>query len=287
MENTEELELTQELETTELTQQVEIPQVYYFSPETKEYLYSEQADKDNALSEKVGHFMPMVHAYSTLVEPPTIEENQIQVYSKTTEPHQEPYEVIDPETGESHTEYKTVTTVIENWNIEADYRKNFVKVDNNLNVSEIDTIGEQTDYIVVDKELGEQIEANPDMFKIVEGEVVKKSQKEYDKEQADKRKQIFLQDFFKVNNFGYYRKVPKGYQSAVESMNVLLNIANISKGIQAGLIIFYEEPDFTKPEQCTEEWLVEHQIIQPAMTLEQFKDLYVAFMTSWNTQEHN
>ena len=108
----------------------------------------------------------------------------------------------------------------------------------------------------------------------------------YKEKQAQKRKASFLQDFFKVDGYGYYRRQPKGYQSAVESMNVLFNIANVTKGIQAGLIIFYEEPDFTKPEECTEEWLVEHQIIMPAMTLEQFLQLYVAFMTAWNTEEH-
>ena len=108
----------------------------------------------------------------------------------------------------------------------------------------------------------------------------------YKQKQAQKRKATFLQDFFKVEGYGYYRRQPKGYQSAVESMNVLFNIANVTKGIQAGLIIFYEEPDFTKPEECTEEWLVEHQIIMPAMTLEQFLQLYVAFMTAWNTEEH-
>lgn len=109
---------------------------------------------------------------------------------------------------------------------------------------------------------------------------------QWEEEQAEKRQQEFLKDFFNVNGYGYYRRQPKGYQSAVESMNVLFNIANVTKGIQAGLIIFYEEPDFTKPEECTEEWLVEHQIIMPAMTLEEFLQLYVAFMTAWNTQEH-
>ena len=69
-------------------------------------------------------------------------------------------------------------------------------------------------------------------------------------------------------------------------MNVLFNIANVSDGIQAGLIIFYEQPDFTKEEECTEEWLVAHQIIQPAMTKAAFMSLYVAFMTAWNTEEH-
>ena len=108
----------------------------------------------------------------------------------------------------------------------------------------------------------------------------------YEEEQAEIRKENFEKEFFKVENFGWYRKQPKGYQSAVESMNVLFNIANVSQGIQAGLIIFYQEPDFTKPEECTEEWLVEHQIIMPAMTLQEFMQLYIAFMTAWNTEEH-
>lgn len=108
----------------------------------------------------------------------------------------------------------------------------------------------------------------------------------YDQEQADIREADFKKEFFKVDNFGWYRKQPKGYQSAVESMNVLFNIANMTQGIQAGLVIFYQEPDFTKPEQCTEEWLVNHQIVMPAMTLQEFMGLYVAFMTAWNTEEH-
>ena len=107
-----------------------------------------------------------------------------------------------------------------------------------------------------------------------------------EEEEADIRENLFKEDFFFIQNFGWYRKHPKGYQSAVESMNVLLNIANLSDGIQAGLIIFYETPDFSDPEQCTEEWLVEHQIIQPAMTKSEFMALYVAFMTAWNTKEH-
>lgn len=119
-----------------------------------------------------------------------------------------------------------------------------------------------------------------------EGQFYFEDDEEYIEKSIKQRKDLFLKDFFKVEGYGYYRKQPKGYQSAVESMNVLFNIANVSKGIQAGLIIFYEEPDFTKAEECTEEWLVQHQIIEPAMTLEQFMDLYIAFMTAWNTQEH-
>lgn len=125
---------------------------------------------------------------------------------------------------------------------------------------------EEGKYIVVNNELV----LNPD----------------YEQEEAEKREADFKSKFFNIQGFGWYRKQPKGYQSAVESMNVLFNIANVSDGIQAGLIIFYQEPDFTKEEECTEEWLIEHQIIQPAMTKEAFMNLYVAFMTAWNTEEH-
>lgn len=109
---------------------------------------------------------------------------------------------------------------------------------------------------------------------------------DYDQEQADIREADFKSKFFEIQGYGWYRKQPKGYQSAVESMNVLFNIANVTDGIDAGLIIFYQEPDFTKEEECTEEWLIEHQIIQPAMTKQAFMSLYVAFMTAWNREEH-
>ena len=100
------------------------------------------------------------------------------------------------------------------------------------------------------------------------------------------RETNFKSKFFYIQGYGWYRKQPKGYQSAVESMNVAYNIANENNGISAGLIIFYQQPDFTIEEQCTEEWLVEHQIIQGAMTKAEFMTLYVAFITAWNREEH-
>lgn len=170
-----------------------IPSIYNYHPVTKEFTgLIEQADKDSAKSAQVGHFVPMVHANATLLEPPEVEENQIQIYSKTIETHQESYEVIDPDTGETHTEYKTVTEIIENWNIEPDYRKNFVKVDNGLNVYEITTIGEQEGFIIVTREIGEDIKADKDWYKIVDGEIVKKTQEEYEQETLEHAKQAKL-----------------------------------------------------------------------------------------------
>lgn len=133
-------------------------------------------------------------------------------------------------------------------------------------------------------------ETNSALYALEENEIMKDGvpivDPQWDEKEAEKRKQNFLKDFFKVEGFGYYRIQPKGYQSAVESMNVLFNAAIAMNGIQAGLIIFYKEPDFTKPEQCTEEWLVANQIIMPAMTKEEFIQLWAVFTTAWNTKEH-
>ena len=103
---------------------------------------------------------------------------------------------------------------------------------------------------------------------------------------ADERREEFLKDFFNVQGIGYYRKKPKGYQSAIESINTAFNLCNKMGGLPANTLIFYQEPDFTKPEQCTEEWLVQHQIKLPAMSAEQFNELYIAFVTAWNSEEH-
>ena len=130
----------------------------------------------------------------------------------------------------------------------------------------------------------EEYNADTYMFIVENGELVLNP--DYEEEVAIKRELDFKSKFFNIEGFGWYRKQPKGYQSAVESMNVLFNIANVSDGIQSGLIIFYQEPDFTKEEECSEEWLIEHQIEQPAMTKVEFMNLYVAFMTAWNREEH-
>ena len=97
----------------------------------------------------------------------------------------------------------------------------------------------------------------------------------------------FTSDFFEVPNFGWYRKRPKGYSSAVESLNTAFNIVAVIGSLPADTLIFYQEPDFTDPSTCTEEWLVEHQTKNPAMSAQEFGAFYASFITAWNTQEHN
>lgn len=108
----------------------------------------------------------------------------------------------------------------------------------------------------------------------------------YEEEQAERREEEFKADFFNIENYGWYRKQPKGYQSAVESLNTAFNAVTIMQKLPAKMLIFYQAPDFTKPEECTEEWLIEHQIFSEEMTAQEFGLFYVQFMTSWNNQEH-
>lgn len=105
-------------------------------------------------------------------------------------------------------------------------------------------------------------------------------------EAATIREANFKKEFFEIENFGFFRKIPKGYSSAVESLNTAFNAVSILQKLPAGMLIFYQEPDYTKPEECTEEWLIEHQTTNQEMSIQEFGAFYMAFMTAWNTQMH-
>lgn len=130
--------------------------IYNYAEDTKEYLNVEVAEANPEETKLQGEFVPLVPANATLLEPPKYnEDNQIPVFEN------------------------------DNWVVKADYRKNYYKVDENLNVLSIDTIGEQ-EGIIVDKETGDLIKKNPEMYKIVDNSVVKKSDEEYQQEQQQK-----------------------------------------------------------------------------------------------------
>ena len=120
----------------------------------------------------------------------------------------------------------------------------------------------------------------------------------YETEQENARKTTFENQFFQIpaieNVFvgGWYRKTPKGYVSALESLNTAYNnymaiaLINPEAKFPANKLIFYTAPDFTKEKECTEEWLVAHQFRNEEMTREQFLLLYSTFSRVWNATEH-
>lgn len=110
---------------------------------------------------------------------------------------------------------------------------------------------------------------------------------EYQQKEAQKRQADFENKFFNIEGYGWFRKVPKGYTSAVECLNLAFNNVSIMGKLPAETMIFYAQPDFTKPEECTEEWLIEHQTKNAEMSAQEFGAFYAGFSVAWNNTEHN
>lgn len=134
--------------------------IYNYKEDTKEYLNSIEAYEDPEASRRQGKFIPMMPANSTLLAPPDYDpQNQIPVFENSQ------------------------------WVIKADYRKNYKKVTDDFITEYIKDIGEIADGYVVTKELADEIDKNPDMFKIENGKVLKKSDEEYAEFEAEREKE--------------------------------------------------------------------------------------------------
>lgn len=117
----------------------------------------------------------------------------------------------------------------------------------------------------------------------LEGDNIYDNSTEYEAEQAEKRQEDFKNNFI-ITSWGAFRKNPKGYSSAVEAVNTVFNMVNVAQSFTeqlANLLIFYETPDFTNAEQCTEEWLVAHQKTHESCDLQTFMQWYLEFQTVW------
>ena len=116
---------------------------------------------------------------------------------------------------------------------------------------------------------------------VLDGDEYVKKDAQWEQEQTEKRRESFYNTFL-ATSLGNYRLQPKGYANAQQSIDTVNNMVNAFGGVNetlAAMVIFYETPDFTKEEECTEAWLVEHQYnIQP-MTKEQWQQFYVEFAT--------
>lgn len=109
---------------------------------------------------------------------------------------------------------------------------------------------------------------------------------EYQQKQIKKREEHFKSEFFEIPNVGWYRKIPKGYSSAIESINTAFNAVLVLNSLPANYLIFYTKPDFSDEKQCTEEWLISNQFSNKDMTKEEFMQFYANFVTVWNNMEH-
>lgn len=108
----------------------------------------------------------------------------------------------------------------------------------------------------------------------------------YETELAIKREESFKDLFFEIEGYGWFRKAPKGYSSAVEAMSAAFNMVSIVGYLPANTLTFYTEPDFTDETQCTEEWLVTNSYKNDELTITAFGTLYAKFLEGWNKLEH-
>lgn len=109
-----------------------------------------------------------------------------------------------------------------------------------------------------------------------------------DEEKANARKQEFYTQFIQTS-LGNYRLQPKGYANAQQAMDVTNTMATALGGFTeqlTNLVIFYETPDFTKEEECAEEWLVAHQIKPNVMTLAEWQKFYLEFCQLYAMQQY-
>ena len=76
-------------------------QLYHFDKITKEYLYSSLAEIDPEESRLKEKFVPLLSAFSTLLQPPEYKENEIPIYQSHNEEQTitEEIPIFDDETG--------------------------------------------------------------------------------------------------------------------------------------------------------------------------------------------
>lgn len=146
--------------------------IYYYDKNTKEYLATGICDANPEESKLQEKFVPLVPAFATI----------------------EPLPVFDK---------KCEIPIFENnkWIIKKDYRKNYKQVDKDLQVFDIQEIGELSDgYYLVENDLATQILDNSTLFKIENNTVLLKSEEEFSAQKLDEAKNIKYQENEKKRN---------------------------------------------------------------------------------------
>lgn len=96
-------------------------------------------------------------------------------------------------------------------------------------------------------------------------------------------------NIFLATSKGNYRLQPRGYSNAQQSVDTINGIVNAVGGLTqkiAQMVIFYPTPDFTKEEECSEEWLISHQYNAEPMTKEEWADFYIEFSSLYAMNQY-
>ena len=159
--------------------------------------------------------------------------------------------------------------------------------DNKINGSgECRCLNEEIQNVEVSEEIYNAFVEDNDKYIYSDGEIIENPN--YNTIKVNERKAEFENKFIQTL-WGWYRKNPKGYANAPQSVDIIFNIVNASGGFTeqvANMMLFYQQPDFDNAEECTEEWLIEHQYKHEPCTTQEFMQFYIAFQTAWANDQY-
>lgn len=162
----------------------------------------------------------------------------------------------------------------------------FIK-DNVINgVGQCECLNDEIQNIEITEEVYNAFIEDNDLYIYDNGEII--SNPDYEEIKANERKKEFESKFIQTL-WGWYRKQPKGYANAPQSVDIIFNIVNASGSFTeqvANMMLFYQQPDFDKPDECTEEWLIEHQYKHEPCSIQEFMNFYIAFQTAWANDQY-
>ena len=154
-------------------------------------------------------------------------------------------------------------------------------------ISEVEYIGDVWEgFQIVSQEQALDIQLHPDKYENISGQLIDISTTdEYIQLQTTKREAAFKKEFFEIQGFGWFRKKPKGYSSALESlMSFYMLFSNV--GAPRDVLTFYKAPDFCLEEQCNDEWIKNNSFKNTEMSADEVKSCFQNFLLAWNEQEH-
>lgn len=145
--------------------------IYNYDEFTKQYTGQSNAELDPEESNVQGKDVYLIPACATIIKPPKQKKDTCILWSD------------------------------DDWLLVDDYRENYYKVDENLNVLDVTTVGEQDGFIVVKKALGDKIRENPNNY-VIDGLEVREKTAEEKKAEEEKE---FNTQFFNTS-LGYVRR---------------------------------------------------------------------------------
>ena len=126
-------------------------------------------------------------------------------------------------------------------------------------------------------------------YKEIDNQIIKEYIKvEVYQETTEDRQNRFNREFL-ITSKGAFRLHPKGFANALQAIDFIdkqvEKVGSVTEQI-AGQVIFYQIPDFTIVEQCTEDWLVAHQLTLSTMSKEDWNTLYLEISQLYITQQY-